>query len=72
VAAALHAAQLDRMNDGAPAEAWAGVVVLGDGDRIPVPGGRGPELIPWALGLIAILVLAYAARRARQRRRTIA
>lgn len=55
VAAALQAAQRDRMDDGAPAEAWAGVVVLGDGDRIPVPGGRGPGLWPLVLGLIAAL-----------------
>lgn len=72
VAAALQAAQLDRMNDGAPAEAWAGVVVLGDGDRIPVLGGRRPSLIPWTLGLIAVLALAYLAFRARQRRMTTA
>jgi CHAT domain-containing protein len=70
VAAALQAAQRDRMDDGAPAEAWAGVVVLGDGDRIPVPGGRGTGLVPWMLGLIAVLALAYAA--ARLRRRTTA
>ncbi|HWN45531.1 MAG TPA: CHAT domain-containing protein, partial [Thermoanaerobaculia bacterium] len=74
VAAALQAAQRDRMGDGAPAEAWAGVVVLGDGDRVPVPGGRRPSLVPWALvlGLLAAALLAYGARRARQRRMTIA
>ena len=70
VAAALQAAQRDRMDDGAPAEAWAGVVVLGDGDRIPVPGGRGPDWTAWVLGLVAVLALAYAARLARQRRST--
>jgi CHAT domain-containing protein len=74
VAAALQAAQRDRMDDGAPAEAWAGVVVLGDGDRVPVPGGRRPSLVPWALvlGLLAAALLVYTARRARKRRRTIA
>lgn len=74
VAAALQAAQLDRRNEGAPAEAWAGVVVLGDGDRIPVPGGRRPSLILWALalGLLAAALLAYWTRRARQRRMTTA
>lgn len=41
VAAALRAAQLDRLSEGAPAESWAGLVVLGDGARVPVPGGRG-------------------------------
>jgi len=28
------------MEAGAPTAAWAGVVVLGDGDRVPLPGGR--------------------------------
>jgi CHAT domain-containing protein len=66
VAAALQAAQLDRMDDGAPAEAWAGVIVLGDGDRIPVPGGRRPSLIPWvlALGLLAAALLVRYRRKA--------
>ncbi len=40
VAAALRAAQHDRADDGAPAYAWAGLVVLGDGDLVPLPGGR--------------------------------
>lgn len=65
VAAALQAAQLDRMKKGAPAEAWAGVVVLGDGDRIPVPEGNGQRPTAWAivLGLIAIAAAALLARR---------
>ncbi|MFL6289608.1 MAG: CHAT domain-containing protein [Thermoanaerobaculia bacterium] len=53
VAAALQAAQRDRMEAGAPAVAWAGVVVLGDGDRVPVPGGRGPG---WAVWLAAAVL----------------
>jgi CHAT domain-containing protein/tetratricopeptide (TPR) repeat protein len=66
VAAALQAAQLDRMKEGAPAEAWAGVVVLGDGDRIPVPGGKRPSLVPWAfvLGLLAAALLVRRYRKA--------
>lgn len=65
VAAAMQAAQRDRMDDGAPAEAWAGVVVLGDGDRIPVPGGRGNGLTPGAvvLGLVATLAAALLLRK---------
>lgn len=66
VAAALQAAQRDRMDDGAPAEAWAGVVVLGDGDRVPVPGGRGPGWTVWVLGLIAVLAAALLVRRYRK------
>ncbi|HET9226997.1 MAG TPA: CHAT domain-containing protein, partial [Thermoanaerobaculia bacterium] len=58
VAAALRAAQLDRIEDGAPAEAWAGVVVLGDGDRVPLPGGRPRHLLPWAVGLALLALLA--------------
>ena len=65
VAAALQAAQRDRMDDGAPAEAWAGVVVLGDGDRVPVPGGRRPSLVPWAL-ILGLLAAALLVRRYRK------
>jgi CHAT domain-containing protein len=59
VAAALQAAQLDRFEDGAPATAWAGVVVLGDGDRVPFPGGRKKPLLPAVL-VIALLLGAAA------------
>jgi CHAT domain-containing protein len=53
VAAALRAAQQDRLEAGAPPEAWAGVVVLGDGDRVPFPGGRPASwLLPAALFLL--------------------
>ncbi|HEX5718921.1 MAG TPA: CHAT domain-containing protein [Thermoanaerobaculia bacterium] len=65
VAAALQAAQRDRRDEGAPAEAWAGVVVLGDGDRVPVPGGRRPSLVPWAL-LLGLLAAALLVRRYRK------
>lgn len=57
VAAALQAAQRDRMEDGAPATAWAGVVVLGDGGRVPLPGGRKRSGV-W--GWVAAGVLAAA------------
>jgi LPXTG-motif cell wall-anchored protein len=59
VAAALQAAQRDRIEAGAPAFAWAGVVVLGDGDRVPMPGGRKTPVLP-ALGLVALLLAAGA------------
>jgi CHAT domain-containing protein/tetratricopeptide (TPR) repeat protein len=69
VAAALQAAQRDRMNDGAPAAAWAGVVVLGDGDRIPVPGGRG-EAGPavWTTLAVILLLVAVASLSVRRQR----
>ena len=58
VAAALHAAQTDRIEAGAPAAAWAGIVVLGNGDVVPLPGGRkGPGLLPWIAGGAVLLLL---------------
>lgn len=58
VAAALQAAQQDRFEAGAPPEAWAGVVVLGDGDRIPMPGGRGASwILPAALAFLLVSAL---------------
>jgi CHAT domain-containing protein/tetratricopeptide (TPR) repeat protein len=39
VSRALGAAQRDRITAGAPSYAWAGLVVLGDGDLVPLPGG---------------------------------
>lgn len=63
VAAALHAAQQDRMADGAPPAAWAGVIVLGDGGRVPVPGGRqglpGFAVALASCALIALLALVW-------------
>ncbi|MCP4664530.1 MAG: CHAT domain-containing protein, partial [bacterium] len=62
VAAALRAAQRDRIAAGAPAAAWAGLVVLGDGELVPVPGGT-PSFRPtgWRLafvgGVIFVLLL---------------
>jgi CHAT domain-containing protein/tetratricopeptide (TPR) repeat protein len=71
VAQALRAAQRDRLDDGAPAYAWAGVVVLGDGDLVPLPGGRAaPDLTPWlAAGGLALLLGAAAAALAWTRRK---
>jgi hypothetical protein len=40
VAAALAGAQREMIEAGAPPAAWGGLVVLGDGDVVPVPGGR--------------------------------
>lgn len=58
VAAALQAAQRDRMEEGAPAAAWAGVVVLGDGDRVPVPGGRRNPGLVAGIALVTLLMVA--------------
>ena len=60
VAAALHAAQRGMIRDGAPAAAWAGLVVLGDGDLVPLPGGRKGWEVPmwaWVVGGAAVFAL---------------
>jgi tetratricopeptide (TPR) repeat protein len=65
VSAALRAAQRDRIEAGAPAYAWAGLMVLGDGGLIPLPGGRkGLDLPPWVSVVAAgtaLLVVGLAA-----------
>ncbi len=58
LSAALQAAQRDLIAEDAPAAAWAGLVVLGDGDMVPLPGGRKGMGMPawaWALGGIGLL-----------------
>jgi hypothetical protein len=56
VAAALAAARRERLRAGAPAAAWAGTVVLGDGDATLAPPRvrRGP----WPAWLAAAAALA--------------
>jgi hypothetical protein len=59
VSAALQSAQRELVTAGAPAAAWAGIVVLGDGDRVPLPGGRkGLEIPLWVWGLGVLVLLA--------------
>ncbi len=73
VAGALGAAQQERIEAGLPAAAWAGVVVLGDGALVPLPGGR-PRAVSasWLLGLAACaaVLLAVAGRALLRRRKT--
>jgi CHAT domain-containing protein len=58
VAAALQAAQGELIAEGAPAAAWAGLVVLGDGGMVPLPGGRKGWNVPaWAWGVGSGLLL---------------
>lgn len=80
VATALRKAQRDRAAAGAPAAAWAGVVVLGDPRFVPFPGGRSGHEQTTASGeprhhralalggLLAALGLAIGAARLRRRR----
>jgi len=60
--AALAEARRAAIGSGAPASAWAGLVVLGDGDFVPLPGGRAPRrdaTLP--LAIAAALLLAAGA-----------
>lgn len=75
VAAALHAARREAIEAGEPAAAWAGLVVLGDGSLVPVPGGRrgfwdllrAPATLAILLAVLAAAVLAAARHRRRAR-----
>jgi CHAT domain-containing protein len=74
VAAALRLAQLDRLRQdpSLPPVAWAGMMVLGDGDLVPFPGGRHPWPRWWLVAAgwaAAAAVCALAARRVWGRRR---
>ena len=60
VAAAHAGAQRERIDAGAPAAAWAGVVALGDGDLVPLPGGRRGFSFSWWYALLLAVVLAAA------------
>jgi CHAT domain-containing protein/tetratricopeptide (TPR) repeat protein len=73
LAAALRAAQAERIAAGAPAAAWAGLVVLGDGELAP---GRVPGRAPWrrraaAAGALALLAAAVGAALALLARRRV-
>jgi CHAT domain-containing protein len=70
VAAALRLAQLDllRQDPSLPPVAWAGIVVLGDGDLVPFPGGLHPWR-PWFVAaalIVAILALLMVAAHLRR------
>ncbi len=62
VGGALRAAQRYRIRAGAPASAWAGVVVLGDGEVVVAPGGRRAS-IPggWHTALVIGLAAIFLA-----------
>jgi CHAT domain-containing protein len=71
LAGALAAAQRTAIDAGTPTGAWAGWVVLGDGEIVPVPGGVARiggvrEAIVWALAALvmtAALVAVYLSLR---------
>lgn len=76
IGAALTAARRSRIAAGAPTASWAGMVVLGDADLVPLPGGRqevgarplrGP-LVLFAGILATLLILLILRWLARSRR----
>jgi CHAT domain-containing protein len=69
VAAALRAAQRERAEEGAPAYAWAGLIVLGDGEIVPLPGGnKGSPVTTALLSVVGIGLLLGAGLAWRRRR----
>ncbi len=56
VSEALASAQRIRIREGAPPQSWAGVVVLGDGDVLPLPEGRASSL-DWRTGAASMLLV---------------
>lgn len=64
---AMSAARRNRILAGAPAAAWGGLVVLGDGDLVPLPGGSSPfHDVRWRVAIVLILgFLVIAAWRLR-------
>jgi CHAT domain-containing protein len=68
LAGALAEARASRIAEGAPTDAWAGLILLGDGDFVPRPGGRGSlgALSGWVLpvcGAVFLLFLSIVAYR---------
>jgi CHAT domain-containing protein len=58
VSAALTSAKRAMIWQGAPAAAWAGLVVLGHGDQVPLPGGRSRKIGASTAVLAALIVLS--------------
>jgi CHAT domain-containing protein/tetratricopeptide (TPR) repeat protein len=71
VASALAAARRERRRAGAPAAAWAGTVVLGDGDATlgPATAGRHGRVAAWLAAALAAAVLGPLALWWRRRSR---
>src|SRR5262249_55021015 len=68
---ALQAAQREAIAAGQPPAAWSGLVVIGDGDIVPFPGGAPaspPPLVVIAIGVAVLLLVAGWARSRAARR----
>jgi NAD(P)-dependent dehydrogenase (short-subunit alcohol dehydrogenase family) len=61
VGAALTLASRARIDAGAPSATWAGLVVLGDADVVPMPGGRQPSMTGAIVALTIIVLLVILA-----------
>lgn len=63
VGEALQGARREAIAAGEPAAAWAGLVVLGDGSLVPVPGGRraGVPATWWWVAVLLIVVVGALA-----------
>jgi hypothetical protein len=66
--AAVGAARRELIANGAPAAAWSGLVVIGDADLVPLPGGRGRMPAWWLLAAAACAVTSLAVWWSRVRR----
>jgi CHAT domain-containing protein len=66
---AYHATQCAWIQEGKPAAAWAGFVLLGDGDLVPFPANASLPLLPTVLvaGLVLLLLLGLIATRKRRK-----
>ncbi len=63
---ALQQAQKAMIAAGKPASAWAGVVVIGDGARVPVTARQRIWMAAWALAAIVLLVYGVLVSRRRR------
>ena len=62
IGTALAAARRAAIRSGEPPAAWAGLVVLGDGDFVPLPGGRPPDRqVGWLAAIAVLLAVAGTA-----------
>jgi len=60
VAVAMSRTRRELARRGSPMRAWAGVVVLGDGDRVPIPAGARTPL--WRSGpVVSLMLMAFGA-----------
>jgi CHAT domain-containing protein/tetratricopeptide (TPR) repeat protein len=72
VNAALRAARVDAISRGRPGAAWAGIVTLGNGDIVPIPGGTARRYPGRVAGLITILIsLLFFVLRLLARRKSV-